>query len=166
MTMFDTEADGAWDNDESIFDDHEEDTSNPGISAEEDRLEHSPPVHAGNVPVALVAVFDEYGAPKVARTVMENGKPKQLEDFRQPTADEYNSVMFNAKIVRGGVVGTNVPTSTNLSTAMQKAPLGYVPPKPPWKKVATVAGVGIALAGVGYGLYRWKNGSPKKGKRK
>jgi hypothetical protein len=154
---------GVFRDNDSIFGDAEDaNSANPLLSTEEDAEMHSPPGGPGaqrgplHRPVALVAVFDDNGEPLVAKTVMENGKPKQLEEYRRPTPDEYNALMWDAKIVRGGVVGTNVPTTTNLQPNMQKTPLGMVPTNgvKPWKKWALLGGVGIAAIGGGYFIYK------------
>jgi hypothetical protein len=162
--MFD-DSEGAWASDEDeqgIFDDEESvfgdegkvDTSNRALPVVADKAMHSPPVamkKPATEKAALVAIYDKAGNPQVAKTVMRDGKPKQLEPFRQPTPDEYNSLMFNGKIVRGGVVAQEVPISTNEQAALEKTPLGG------WsktKKVAVFGGAGIAIAGAAYWYFK------------
>lgn len=106
------------------------------------------------IPVALVAVFDQNGQPLVARHRMENGKPSPLEDFRQPNPDEYNSIMFNGKIVRGGVVAENVSTATNLGPTLMRTPLGQTEPSPLKKAAMYIGGIGV-LGAAGYFGWRW-----------
>lgn len=173
--MFDNEDsifgddEGLFSDSDSVFGNERRDSSNPAIPLEADTRMHSPPAQVQNKgpdktmmqrsPVALVAVFDEDSQPLVARTVMKEGKPVQLEEYRRPTPDEYNAIMFGGKIVRGGVVAQNVPTGTNTRAAMQKTPLGEI--KEPWskKKKALVFGVvGLSALGAGYGIYRWRKG--------
>jgi hypothetical protein len=166
--MFNNSDEGAWsaqDDTESIFDDEESifgdegpvDTRNQLVPQRVDDMIHSTPSRSqgSNVQkVALVAVFDKDGQPLVARTVMKNGKPEQLEPYRRPTADEYNAIMFGGKIVRGGVVAENVPTGTNVKDQLQRTPLGAAESKT--KKVLKWGLVGGALAGAGYAVYRWR----------
>lgn len=165
--MFDNN-DGAWagDDDNGFDEEHfGSDTRNPAVTREQDARTHSPPAKTVPAPqpkttalaerTALVAVYDKNSQPLVARTVMRNGKPFQLEEFRRPTPDEYNALMFNGRIVRGGVVAENVPTSTNEEAAVSRAPLGAWSPV---KKVVVIGGVGLALVGAGYGIYRWRKG--------
>jgi len=130
--------------------------TNPLITREQDKNDQSPPVAAGTdvarpkARVALVGVTNAVGAVNVARhAVKPNGELKQLERFRAPTADEYNSIMFGGKIVQGGTVATNVPTGTNAENAMQRTPLGAVI-ESKWKKWVLFAGLGVAAAGFGY----------------
>ena len=163
--MFD-EGEGAWASDEDeegIFDDEESvfgdegkvDTSNRALPEVADKAMHSPPAVVKTPPktekAALVAIYDKQGQPKVAKTVMREGKPKQLEPFRQPTPDEYNSLMFNGKIVRGGVVAQEVPISTNETAALEKTPLGGWSGK---KKALVFGGAGIAVAGAAYWYFK------------
>lgn len=161
---------GVFSDTDSVFGDEVLDSSNPAIPPEADKRIHSQAVSMSNArpdnsmlqqktggPVSLVAVYDESGQPMVARTVMENGRPVQLEEFRRPTPDEYNAIMFGGKIVQGGVVGEQVPTTTNLQNNLQKTPLGEF--KPPWstkKKVVVWSLVGLGALGAGYGIYRWR----------
>lgn len=166
--MFDEED---WNNeDDGVFNDPEasfgQESSAVTISREDDAKMHSPPANTKALvkqqprqPVALVAAFGPDGQPKVARTVMQDGKPVHLEEFRRPTPDEYNAIMFGGKIVRGGVAAENVPTSANLQASMQRTPLGEMSTQ---KKVLLGLGAVAVLGGVGYGVYRWK--FAKKGK--
>lgn len=164
MSDWDNDDDGAWgiSSDEGDWSaDKEERSNNPAISAEHDARIHSPP--AKNVqgamvpsqgPVALVAQFDAQGQPLVARTQMRNGKPVQLEEFRRPTPDEYNSLMFGGKIVRGGVVGSEVPAGANLMARSQRTPLGQTSGGMNWKRIALYAGVGTVAIGGGWFAYK------------
>lgn len=152
--------DGLFRDEESIFgDEGMVDTDNRLLTNSEDARMHSPPVRAGHAveqPVALVAVFDQNGEPLVARHQMQGGKPQQLEEFRRPDPDEYNSVMFGGKIVKGGVVGEQVPTGTNLKPTLMRTPLGQTQQTGPnWKKIGLVTVGGVALVGGGYFAYRW-----------
>jgi hypothetical protein len=156
----DNDDDGLFDDGESIFGDQGNvDQNNPLVSKEYDMQSSSPIANvSGSVdqPVALVAVFDDQGLPMVARHVMQNDRPVQLEEFRRPSPDEYNSIMFGGKIVKGGVVGQEALTRTG--RGLQKTPLGIfgqVAEEPKWKKVAKWgAGIGVT-SGVGYLGYRW-----------
>jgi hypothetical protein len=157
--VWDNDDEGVFDEDESIFGDHHADPNNPLVSKEYDMQTSSPVANvSGSVdqPVALVAVFDDQGLPMVARHVMQSGRPVQLEEFRRPSPDEYNSIMFGGKIVKGGVVGQEVLTRTG--RGLQKTPLGFLgqaPDEPKWKKVAKV-GAGVAVTGgIGYLGWRW-----------
>jgi len=159
------EGDGVFEDEDSIFGDEKLDQTNPAVTLEDDMQQHSPPANVENrgkstatmsrQPVALVAVYDENSQPLVARTVMKEGRPMRLEEYRRPTPDEYNAIMFGGKIVRGGVVGEEVSASTNERAALQKAPLGEWSMK---KKVAVWALVGIGALGAGWGIYRWRKG--------
>lgn len=157
----DDDDDGAFSSEESIFgDEGSVDTDNRLLTRSEDARLHSPPVAVkpGGIveqPVALVAVFDERGEPLVARHRMEKGKPVQLEEFRRPTPDEYNSVMFNGQIVRGGVVAENVPVTTNLQPNLMRTPLGQTQTGTDWKKIGMFTIGGLALVGGSYYAYRW-----------
>jgi hypothetical protein len=154
---------GLFDDDESIFgDEGQVDHDNPNISRADDVRMHSHPAQvAGGAleAVSLVAVFDEQGQPVVARHRMHKGKPLQMEEFRRPTADEYNSVMFGGKIVRGGVVAENTPTTTHLPGTMQRTPLGQVHAEkrgPDWKKIGLITVGGATVVAGGYYAYnRW-----------
>ncbi len=132
--------------------------ANPLIPDEADARMHSPPA---SVPVqeskpALVAKFDSQGRPFVCCKVkVVNGKPVQITEWRRPTADEYNAIMFKGKklVVEGGVAAENVPAPTNAAATSAMVPLGEAP-QPMWKKVAKV-GAGVAIVGtVGYFGYR------------
>jgi len=107
--------------------------------------------------VALVAVFDASGQPVVARTVMDGGVAKRLEDWRTPTPDEYNALMWGGKIVKGGVVGERVPAGTRLSEALQRVPLGAADgQKRDWKKIGLwTVGTVVALGGGYYAYRKW-----------
>ena len=160
MSWDDDNDDGAWaPDDDGAFGDDDVETANPAISREEDMRTHSPPASVGGTverqPVALVAVYSNDGQPLVARTVMENGKPRQLEQFRRPTPDEYNAIMFGAKIVRGGVVAADVSTAQHTAAQMQRTPLGA------WSAQKKLAVFGLGALAVGattYGIYRWRKG--------
>lgn len=170
MSDWDNEDDGAWgiSSDEGDWSaDEEERSNNPAITSEQDALVHSPPVknvQGAQGPVALVAQFDAQGQPLVARTQMRDGRPVQLEEFRRPTPDEYNSLMFGGKIVRGGVVGSQVPAGTNLMARSQRTPLGQTTTGINWKRVALYAGVGTAAIGGGWFAYKKLQG--RKGKKR
>jgi len=167
------EADDDW----GVFSDAEDnwggeevETANPLITQERDEKMHSPPSQANNAivahqgPVSLVAVFDDNNEPMVARTVMKNGRPELLEEYRRPTQDEYNSIMFGGKIVRGGVVAQNSPTGTNVDATMRRTPLGNMGISVDWKKLALYSGVGVlAIGGGWYGYKKLK--ARKKSKR-
>jgi hypothetical protein len=151
---------GVFDDEESIFGDDSVDQNNPLVSKEYDMQTSSPVANVSGgaeQPVALVAVFDDQGLPMVARHVMHGDRPVQLEEFRRPSPDEYNSIMFGGKIVKGGVVGQDVLTRTG--RGLQKTPLGIfgqaAVEEPKWKKVAKI-GVGLGVVGgAGYLGWRW-----------
>ena len=114
----------------------------------------SPPVRTGGVVAQprvekLFAVFQADGSPIVAKHCFENGQWRKLEDFRRPSADEYNSIMFNGKVVQGGQVVHNAPTGTNAAATMATSPLGALS-NVDWKKWAVRAGVVTAAGSIAY----------------
>lgn len=128
---------------------------NPHISQRQDSQMHSPPAQVAEGKKMLVAKYDEKGKPVSCMKVqIKNGKPEPLTQWHKPTADEYNAIMFKAKkqLVRGGVVGENVPTTTNFAAQTQMVPLGEVSPS--WLKYAKTGGVVAGLGLVGYLIYK------------
>ena len=135
--------------------------ANPQMPLEADAAEHSPPVvdvrgAAEESKVALVAKFDAQGRPYVCcRVKVVNGKPVQLEEWRRPTADEYNAIMFNGKkiVMENGVAAENVPTTTNFKETTAMVPLGETQESPMKKYLKW--GAGLTLVGVvGYFGYK------------
>jgi hypothetical protein len=150
---WDDDDDGAFDDTEAVF--GEAEPVNAPAPQQDTRMQ-APPAQTQNAPrqkAALVASFGQDGQPMVARHVMKDGRPMQLEPFRRPTPDEYNAIMFGGKLVRGGVVAEDVPTGTNLDAQMQRAPLGESAPKKKW--LMGLGGV-VLVGGLGYGIYRWR----------
>lgn len=162
--MFDEDEDeGIFKNEKSVF------AEDGLLTREEDREESSPPAAiapsnvipfpkgaaAGPVRerVDLVAVYDDNGEPLVKRVVIRGGKPVHLDQkFRRPTPDEYQSLLWNGKIVKGGIVAEN--TNTSPGRGMEKTPLGAVS-SVNWKKVGII-GAGVAGVGVASWLgWRW-----------
>jgi hypothetical protein len=94
----------------------------------------SPPAGSSKL---LVAKFDEQSQPIVA--VHEDGKA--LERWRRPTAQEYDALKVNGKIIKGGI--GSVPAV---------APVGGVAALP-WKKIALALGV-VGAGGAAYWYWR------------
>jgi len=138
-------------------------STNPLITRAQDAAAQSPLVSTdASVPrpkarVAVVGAVGADGQMLVARHRVDGlGNLHALERPRLPTADEYNSVMFNGKLVQGGVVAQNVPTGTNYQNTVQRTPLGEVGEKA--KRWALWGALGIAAAGFGYVGYKYYKG--------
>lgn len=164
--MFDEDEDdeGIFKNETNVFDKgaSAEAASGELLTREEDREANSPPANIIPFPgqkrerVDLVARYDANGEPFVKRVVIRDGKPVSLDkQFRRPTPDEYQSLLWNGKIVQGGIVAEN--TNTSPGRGMAKTPLGETGGTN-WKKVgligAGVVGVGVA----GWLGWRWWQG--------
>lgn len=132
---------------------------NPNMPKAADAAEHSPPVvdvkGAQESKAALVAKFDSQGRPFVCcRVKVVNGKPVQLEEWRRPTPDEYNAIMFNSKkvVMENGVAAENVPTTTNFNQTTAMVPLGEA--QSPVKKYLKWGAGLTALGLIGYFGYK------------
>ena len=138
-------------------------STNPLITRAQDAAAQSPPVAVEPpVPrpkarVAVVGSVAADGQMLVARHRVDGlGNLHALERARLPTADEYNSIMFNGKLVQGGVVAQNVPTGTNYQNTVQRTPLGEVGEKA--KRWALWGALSVAAAGLGYVGYKYYKG--------
>lgn len=142
------------------------DTSNPLLTPQADAQIHSPPLQQASQPPAiapaqahapsLVGRFDAHGRPVACcKMVMKNGQPVQVSPWKQPSADEYNALMYQSKkvVVQGGVAANDVSTATNAASTNQMVPLGAAPSK--WGTAKKVAAVAVVGAGVWWGYKKF-----------